>query len=77
MKRKFISVLLAGAMITSLTACGSNSGDTPATDNNNTGNTQNSAAPSTGDTTASGGYQLDKLVMVVDGTLTASKTLAD
>ena len=72
MKRKFISVLLAGAMVTSLAACGSNSGDTPATDNNNTGNTQNSAASSTGDTTASGDYQLDKLVMVVDGTLTAS-----
>ena len=72
MKRKFISILLAGAMVTSLAACGSNSGDTPATDNNNTGNTQNSSAPSTGNTTTSGDYQLDKLVMVVDGTLTAS-----
>ena len=75
MKRKFISILLAGAMMTSLVACGSNSGDTPATDSNNTtsaGNTTNNAADSTGSTSTGSDYQLDKLVMVVDGTLTAS-----
>ena len=76
MKRKFISILLAGAMMTSLAACGSNGEpSTPATDSNNTtsaGDTTNNAADSTGGTSTGSDYQLDKLVMVVDGTLTAS-----
>ena len=73
MKRKLISVLLAGAMLTSLVACGSNGEPSaPAADSNNTGSSNNSTNASTGDTAATGSYQLDKLVMVVDGTLTAS-----
>lgn len=77
MKRKLISVLLAGTMLTSLVACGSNSdggSSAPAADSNNTSNSGSGEAASTGDAAASadGGYQLDKLVMVVDGTLTAS-----
>lgn len=72
MKRKLIAMLLTSAMVASLTACGAGSAadSTPAADSSNTGNASNSGA----DTTDSedSGYELDKLVMVVDGTLTAS-----
>ena len=56
MKRKLISILLAGAMLMSLTACGAKGGDetTPAADSNNTGNVVN---PETGvSDTAEGDY---------------------
>lgn len=84
MKRKLIAILLAGAMLTSLTACGAKSGDetTPAADSSNTGASESGATTQTPtQDTAAGdkdtaadtgsGYQLDKLVMVVDGTMTA------
>lgn len=76
MKRKLISILLAGAMLTSLTACGAKGGDetTPAADNNNTGNVAN---PETG---ASDTAEVDYhdvlgdtgLNIVVNGTLTTT-----
>ena len=78
MKRKLISILLAGAMLTSLTACGAKGGDetTPATDNNNTGNVAN---PETGATDAAA-TKADYhdilgdtgITIVVNGTLTTS-----
>lgn len=82
MKRKLIAILLAGAMLMSLTACGAKDGNetTPAADNGNTGASQGSDATpaSTGDTAegnaasdGGSGYQLDKIVMVVDGTMAA------
>ena len=78
MKRKLSAILLAGAMLTSLTACGAKGGDetTPAADSSNTGasqdgdTAQDSAAGDAAADTGSG-YQLDKIVMVVDGTMAA------
>lgn len=74
MKRKLISVLLAGAMLASLTACGADnaSDTTPAADNSSVGNEAADTAASTGDAASESDYKLEKLVMVVDGTLTAS-----
>lgn len=74
MKRKVIAILLAGTMLTSLTACGAKGGDetTPASDSANAGASQGgdtTQAP-TGDTAAEdsaadtgSGYQLDKIVI--------------
>ncbi|EOS48352.1 hypothetical protein C809_02031 [Lachnospiraceae bacterium MD335] len=82
MKRKLIAILLAGAMLTSFTACGAKSGDetTPAADSSNTGGSQGGdTAQTPAQDTAAGdaaadtgsGYQLEKIVMVVDGTMAA------
>ena len=82
MKRKLIAILLAGAMLTSFTACGTKSGDetTPAADSSNTGSSQGGdTAQTPAQDTAAGdaaadtgsGYQLEKIVMVVDGTMAA------
>ena len=77
MKRKLISILLAGAMLTSLTACGAKSGDetAPAADGGNTGVSQdsNTAQTTPAEPVADTGsdYPLEKIVMVVDGTMTA------
>ncbi|MDE7208109.1 MAG: extracellular solute-binding protein [Lachnospiraceae bacterium] len=77
MKRKLISILLAGAMLTSLTACGAKSGDetAPAADGGNTGVSQDSDAAQTtpAEPVADTGsdYPLEKIVMVVDGTIAA------
>lgn len=74
MKRKLISVFLAGAMLASLTACGADnaSDTTPAADSSSSENGSADTADSTGDMAAESDYKLDKLVMVVDGTLTAT-----
>ena len=82
MKRKFIAILLAGAMFTSLTACGATGGDgtTPGADSNNTGNsTGNAAAPETG-TADAAAQEVDYhdilgdtgITIVVNGTLTTT-----
>lgn len=84
MKRKLISILLAGAMLTSLTACGAKGGDetAPAADSSNTGASEGAnATQAPAQDTAAGdadtaadtgsGYQLEKIVMLVDGTMTA------
>lgn len=77
MKRKLIAILLAGAMLTSLTACGATSGNetTPAADSNNTGTT---ATPETGaaDPAAKADYHDilgdTGITIVVNGTLTTT-----
>ena len=77
MKRKFISILLAGTMLMSLTACGATGGDetTPAADSNNTGTT---AAPETGaaDSAAKADYHDilgdTGITIVVNGTVTTT-----
>ena len=76
MKRKLISILLAGAMLMSLTACGAKGGDetTPAADSNNTGNVVN---PETGvsDTAEVDYHDVlgdTGLNIVVNGTLTTT-----
>lgn len=79
MKKKILSLLLAATMVVSLTACG---GGDDNTQSNNTeqsgGNTESSGGnteSSGGNTESSGGeeaYVLEKLHIVVDGTLTAN-----
>ena len=77
MKRKFISILLAGTMLMSLTACGATGGDetTPAADSNNTGTT---AAPETGaaDSAEKADYHEilgdTGITIVVNGTVTTT-----
>lgn len=77
MKRKLIAILLAGAMLTSLAACGATSGNetTPAAGSNNTGTT---ATPETGaaDPAAKADYHDilgdTGITIVVNGTLTTT-----
>lgn len=77
MKRKLIAILLAGAMLTSLAACGATSGNetTPAADSNNTGTT---VTPETGaaDPAAKADYHDilgdTGITIVVNGTLTTT-----
>lgn len=69
MKKKLLSVLLTAALVASLVGCGggSSTSDTPSDTTSNTetaANTETSAQEES--------YQLDKLVMVVNGTLTAT-----
>lgn len=81
MKRKFIAILLAGTMLTSLTACGSTGGDqtAPEADSNQNSNNTGTTAPGTGtgDTAAAKGDYHDILgdtgiTIVVNGTLTTT-----
>lgn len=77
MKKKLICMLLTTAMTVSLAACGGNGSDS---DSSSTAEPTpaNGAEASTGDTanaadvSTESGYKLEKIVMVVDGTLTAS-----
>lgn len=76
MKRKLIAILLAGAMLTSLTACGAADGEntTPAADSNNT-ETGNAAAPETGTGEKADYHDIlgdTGLNIVVNGTLTTT-----
>ena len=68
MKKKLVSSLLIAAMaVSTFAACGDSSADSAATDSAATdAGTSDAAAESTGD------YQLDKITMVVNGTLTAT-----
>ncbi len=80
MKRKLIAILLAGAMLTSLTACGAKDGDdaTPATDGNQSGTQAGTTAQETGagDTAAGADYHDilgdTGITIVVNGTLTTT-----
>ncbi|MBO5144176.1 MAG: extracellular solute-binding protein [Lachnospiraceae bacterium] len=77
MKKKLICMLLTAAAAASLTACGGDgSNDSPsASDSSNAAAEQtssNGAADASAEDSSEGGYKLDKIVMVVDGTLTAS-----
>ncbi len=76
MKRKLIAILLAGTMLTSLTACGAADGEntTPAADSNNT-ETGNAAAPETGTGEKADYHDIlgdTGLNIVVNGTLTTT-----
>ena len=81
MKRKLIAILLAGTMLTSLSACGSTGGDqtTPAADSSQNGSSNGTAATetSTGDAAAAKADYHDILgdtgiTIVVNGTLTTT-----
>ena len=70
MKRnKILSLLLSVSMLTALTACGSQSSDTPAASTTDNGSTT-AATESTA--SSDDGYVLDKVTLVVDGTFNAS-----
>ncbi len=74
MKKKVLSVLLSGAMVASLAACGSSTPEaTPADGGQSTDTTQSTetaAQPETQE--AAGEYELTDLYITVDGTLTAN-----
>lgn len=76
MKKKLVSVLLTAAMVVSLVGCGGSNAGTqaPAADSGSSSSNSGSApaADNSGSEAPAGDYQLDKLVMVVDGTLTAT-----
>ncbi len=82
MKKKFVSMLLAAAMLTTaLTACGGEGDSAPASDNGSDSaspSAQATPAPADNATAANdsdpaqSAYQLDRLVMVVDGNLSAT-----
>ncbi len=65
MKKRIISMLLAAAMVVSMVACGGS--DDAANNNNDAANNDASVG-----TEAEGEYELDKIVCVVNGTLTAT-----
>lgn len=76
MKKKIVSALLAVAMIASLAACGGtgDAGQSGNTGSSNSGSTSSSSGSSNSGSSNSGStsaepYTLDKIVMVVDGTL--------
>lgn len=81
MKKKALSLLLASAMVVSLTACGGSSASDPGT-SGNTGSTGNTGATTDSNATANGGEVADVdyhtiladtgINMVVNGTLTAT-----
>lgn len=81
MKKKALSLLLASAMVVSLTACGGSSATDPGT-SGNTGSTGNTGATTDSNATANGGEVADVdyhtiladtgINMVVNGTLTAT-----
>lgn len=77
MKRKLLSALLTAAMVASLVGCGggSDSAEAPAETTETTQaaeTTETTETTQAAETTEAEPYQLDKLVMVVDGTLTAT-----
>lgn len=85
MKKKALSLLLASAMVVSLTACGgggnnsSNESSNTATDSNaststdaNTSADANASADASGDAAATSDYELTEVNIVVNGTLTAT-----
>lgn len=75
MKKKLISVLLTAALVASLVGCGggSSTSDTPSDTTSNTEAASNTETTANAETDAPAeSYQLDKVVMVVNGTLTAT-----
>lgn len=73
MKKKLISALLTAAMVASLVGCGGGSSEAPAETTENTEATaENTEAAAENTEASTESYQLDKLVMVVNGTLTAT-----
>ncbi len=77
MKKKLLSVLLTAAMVASLVGCGGGAEEAPAettekTETTATETTEKAETTETTETTEAEPYKLDKLVMVVNGTLTAT-----
>ncbi len=75
MKKKLISVLLTAALVASLVGCGggSSTSETPSDTTSNTEAASNTETTANAETDAPAeSYQLDKVVMVVNGTLTAT-----
>lgn len=73
MKKKLISALLTAAMVASLVGCGGGSSEAPAETTENTEATaENTEAAAENTEASTESYQLDKIVMVVNGTLTAT-----
>jgi multiple sugar transport system substrate-binding protein/putative aldouronate transport system substrate-binding protein len=71
MKKKVLSAILVAAMTVSMVACGS--GDSGSSEAGSTGTSGNGSTGTSDDGSASSGtYQLDKITMVVNGTLTAT-----
>jgi len=66
MKRKLIAALLTAAMAVSLVACGKGGSDTGSTDSTGAATTGGSVDAATGE------FNLDKIVLVINGTLTAN-----
>ncbi len=78
MKKKLLSVLLTAAMVASLVGCGGGAKEeapaetTEKTETTATETTEKAETTETTETTEAEPYKLDKLVMVVNGTLTAT-----
>lgn len=76
MKKKLVSVLLTAAMVASLVGCGGSKEEAPAETTETTEKTEASAekeeAPAENAEAPAESYQLDKITMVVNGTLTAT-----
>ena len=74
MKKKVLSLILSTAMVASLAACGSSTTDTAATTDTQTADTTTSSDATATDTAAAAdeNFVLEKLNIVVDGTLTAT-----
>jgi multiple sugar transport system substrate-binding protein/putative aldouronate transport system substrate-binding protein len=73
MKKKAISVLLASAMVVSLAACGSTSGDSSSTSSDSTSTSSDSASTDSASADATEAYELTEINVVVNGTLTATE----
>ena len=75
MKKKLVSLLLAAAMVASLAGCGGSTEEAPAETTETTeatAETTTETAEAPAEDAAAEEYKLDKLVMVVNGTLTAT-----
>lgn len=73
MKKKLLSVLLTAALVASLVGCGGGSStETPADTSSGTESTSNTETAANTEAAPAEAYQLDKVVMVVNGTLTAT-----
>ena len=72
MKKKALSLLLTSAMVVSLAACGS-SESTTTTDSTSTSDAAAATTAATTEAASTEEYQLDKITMVVNGTLTATE----
>lgn len=74
MKKKLVSLLLAAAMVVTLAGCGGASEEAPAetTETTEAADTTTEATETTEAEAPAEEYKLDKLVMVVNGTLTAT-----
>lgn len=72
MKKKALSLLLTSAMVVSLAACGSSESSSTTTDSSTSTSDATATTEASAEATTEE-YQLDKITMVVNGTLTATE----